>query len=92
MHGHHVENYLEANDVQVSMSWAFLLADAPTRLSEPQSQAVTVKTKKKTPAHGEHPVPILPCPWVDTTSMAPDCSAEESYKKHPAFPEKQMWL
>ena len=50
MHGHHVENYLEANDVQVSMSWAFLLADAPTRLSEPQSQAVTVKTKKKDPS------------------------------------------
>ena len=64
----------------------------PPRGSEPHSQAVTVKTKNKTPAHGGHTAPSLPCPWVDTTSTASGCSAEESYKKHPVFPAKQMWL
>ena len=92
MPGYHMENRLEAHDLQVSTSGVFLLADSGTGFSDLQSQGATIKGKTKTPAHESTPVSCLPCLWLDTISMASGCSAEESYKKHPVFPAKQMWL
>jgi len=56
MPGCHMENRLEAYDLQVSTSGVFLLADAGTGFSDLQSQGATIKGKTKTPAHREHPL------------------------------------
>ena len=59
MPGYHMENRLEAHDLQVSTSGVFLLADSGTGFSDLQSQGATIKGKTKTPAHGEHPCVLL---------------------------------
>ena len=52
-----------------------------------QPQGANVKDKNKLPAHGEYPVPCLPCSWSDTTSAASGCSAEQSHTRYPVSPE-----
>lgn len=59
MPGCHMENHLEADDLQVSTSRVFILADAGTGFSDLQSQGATIKGKAKTPAHREHPGVLL---------------------------------
>ena len=64
----------------------------PGEGSDPQSRGQLSRAKARPQPTGSIPVPCLPCPWADTTSMAPGCSAGQSRKKYPVFPEKQMWL